>query len=330
MPRPVSMTSIPACVPWRDSRAVTRPPRSVNLTAFDSTFHTTCWSLTPSPITRAPEPSMATSSTTPPLVAAGRTASAAALITVSRYTGLRSTVSLPAAMRERSIKSSISRARSRMLRSTVSIPRFEAVASSRPPRSIAAQPSAEFSGVRSSCDSIARKSSLARLASSAAVCAVCARSSSLNRSWAMARRSVTTAASGNVVTAIVPMKTCTRRSDVFWLPTANGPSPRTVADTAIPERITIRVAASRTPSLKAAQISGGMAMNGTGSMPRSQKTSAPTSTVTSSTPTASRRRSRANTGGWVHRTINGAMMRAPTTSPSHHVHQIRPPSVHAA
>ena len=117
---------------------------------------------------------------------------------------------------------------------------------------------------------------------------------------------------------------------MFWVPTANGPSPRTVAVTAMPERIRINVAASRTPSRKAAQISGGMATKGIGSMPRSQKTSAPIVTVASSTTTASMRRSRGITGGWLQGTTTGVTMRAPTASPSHHVHQIAPPSAHAA
>ena len=51
MPWPLSRTVRRTLAPSRRSRASTRPPRSVNFTAFDSRFQTTCCSRSASPLT---------------------------------------------------------------------------------------------------------------------------------------------------------------------------------------------------------------------------------------------------------------------------------------
>jgi hypothetical protein len=76
-------------------------------------------------------------------------------------------------IRDTSSRSSMSCACARTLRSITSSPRVTVAASLRPPRSITVQPRMGVSGVRSSCERVARNSSLARLASSAALRASC-------------------------------------------------------------------------------------------------------------------------------------------------------------
>ena len=49
MPMPVSLTATSTCELTRSSRTCTLPPRFVNLTAFDSRFHSTCCSRSGSP-----------------------------------------------------------------------------------------------------------------------------------------------------------------------------------------------------------------------------------------------------------------------------------------
>ena len=69
----------------------------------------------------------------------------------------------------------------RALRSITSRARAAVSSSSWAVRSVTAQPSTALSGVRSSCDSMARKSSFIRLADSASSRACCSRA----RSWAL-------------------------------------------------------------------------------------------------------------------------------------------------
>jgi len=89
-------------------------------------------------------------------VAAGVTASTAAWVMVFRETGARVTSNCPTVAREISSRSSISRASSRPFRATTDAAR--ACCSGREPASrICVHPSITFSGVRSSCDSVAMK-----------------------------------------------------------------------------------------------------------------------------------------------------------------------------
>ena len=83
----------------------------------------------------------------------------------ARSTSRTCSRSLPVTMRETSSRSSISRACARALRSMLSRPRARVASSALVERSTRAHPSTAFSGVRSSCDSVARNSSFSRLAS---------------------------------------------------------------------------------------------------------------------------------------------------------------------
>ena len=100
----------------------------------------------------------------PLAAAAGRTASSAASITGASSMGLSSSRSLPVTILDTSRMSAISCSWMCALRSMVSSARFIPAVSSFPIRSRRVQPSMALSGVRSSCDSVARNSSFARLA----------------------------------------------------------------------------------------------------------------------------------------------------------------------
>jgi hypothetical protein len=106
--------------------------------------------------------------------AAGRTASSAASTTVGSFTGRSSSRILPVTMREISRRSSTSRIWAVALRSMASSARSVRAGSSVAVLKIRAQPYTALSGVRSSWESRARNSSLARLAVSASARADCA------------------------------------------------------------------------------------------------------------------------------------------------------------
>jgi hypothetical protein len=163
----VSLTEISMCELMRSSLTCTRPPRGVNLMAFDSRFHTTCWSLTGSPATVTTPVSITLRSVTPFASAAGRTASTAASMKEFGSTGRTSMRSLPVMARDTSRRSSMSCACARALRSMVSKARPALPPSSCPMRSMCAQPRIAVSGVRSSCETVARNSSFRRFASCA-------------------------------------------------------------------------------------------------------------------------------------------------------------------
>jgi len=112
----------------------------------------------------------------------GATVSIAASMTGTSSIRRGSIRSLPAAMRDVSKRSSMSCVCRRALRSIRSSA-FESDASSRRlARKIIVQPKITPSGVRSSCVTIARKSSLARFAFSASNLPACARASKRSRS----------------------------------------------------------------------------------------------------------------------------------------------------
>ena len=182
MPMPVSRTSSSAKDSTRRSEIKTWPSPDVNFTAFESRFQITCCKRAASPWTAVTEGSSESVSETPRALAAGRTTSIAAEIKTSRSTGCTSSFSLPPAIRETSTRSSISWDCALALRSTVSSACVEVSPSSRPLRNIVSQPSMAVSGVRNSCERVARNSSFKRFASSASLRAACSRVSSCSRS----------------------------------------------------------------------------------------------------------------------------------------------------
>ena len=120
----------------------------------------------------------------PLAAAAGVTVSIAASMNESGWSGCTSSRSLPELMRLMSSRSSMSCAWTRALRSMVSRPARSSSALRLVMRSTWAQPRMAFSGVRSSCDSVARNSSLASLTRSASARAARSLSSSALRSAA--------------------------------------------------------------------------------------------------------------------------------------------------
>ena len=124
----------------------------------------------------------------PPLAATGATVSRAAPTTAARVH--RPHVQLQLAGHDAGdVEQVVDQLRlRRVLRSTNSSPRASRRGSSRPPRIRRVQPSIAFSGVRSSCERVAMKSSLSRFARSASVRA--ARSASYSRSRSAVEASV--------------------------------------------------------------------------------------------------------------------------------------------
>ncbi|MNC85045.1 hypothetical protein D3C83_06170 [compost metagenome] len=158
MPTPVSETATVADAGELCSRTSIRPPSGVNLQAFDRMFHTTCCKRSASPLTTGPS-STSRLSATPLAAAAGRTASAASATTRASDTGCRCSVARPPIMREMSRTSAINCAWALALRSMMARMSSTRFASKRACRSIETQPRMALSGVRSSCDTIARNSS---------------------------------------------------------------------------------------------------------------------------------------------------------------------------
>ena len=190
MPAPSSRTSSRTRSGRRRTRTSTRPPAGVNLMALARRFQTTCWRRAGSPRTAPAPSSMSISRTIPLAVAAGRTVSTAASTAAPRSVSRTSRLSLPRTMRATSSRSSTIWAWVVALRSMASMARSVAEASSRPVRSSLDQPRTAFSGVRSSWETVAMNSSLARLARSASARASCSRESSAARSASLRRASV--------------------------------------------------------------------------------------------------------------------------------------------
>ncbi len=122
-------------------------------------------------------------------VTAGISDSIAASIVVLRSTVAVSRWSLPPTMRDTSRMSSINWACAAAFCRTTSAARCTVGRSPGLCPSTCAQPMIAFSGVRSSCDRVARNSSFSRLAASASSRAACSRSSSPTRSCSMRVRS---------------------------------------------------------------------------------------------------------------------------------------------
>ena len=167
MPSPVSATTMCSCVPACFMLTSMRPPSGVNLTALESRFHTPARG---GRGRRRPELRTAPRSTpgrcawpTP----AARTDSTASSSSATGSTRRISRRSLPVTMRDRSSRSLIRRAWASTLRRIRSIAwRASAAPGAALPRTCS-QPMIEFRGERNSCDTVARNSSLRRLAASA-------------------------------------------------------------------------------------------------------------------------------------------------------------------
>ena len=168
MPTPVSRTSISSERPLTRLSTVIAPPSGVNFTAFTSTLLSTCWRRFGSPSIGGRSPAMRRSTVIRLASAATDTPATTASSSAGSATGARSSTSLPLMIRETSRMSSISRACSPAFRPITSIACCARADVRVPLCSIGTQPRIAFSGVRSSCDSVARNSSLSRLASSAA------------------------------------------------------------------------------------------------------------------------------------------------------------------
>src|SRR5438067_8936 len=164
IPTPVSTTLMRTWDCTRSIRSSTFPDRCVNLIALESRFQITCCSRSGSPQNSADPGCRSAMSSTPFASAAGRTESRAARATACRSILRISMRSFPAMMRETSRMSSTSCVWARALRSMVSSTRPSAFGSTAPVRSIRVQPRMAFKGVRSSWETVARNSSLVRLA----------------------------------------------------------------------------------------------------------------------------------------------------------------------
>ncbi len=122
--------------------------------------------------------------------AAGRTTSIAACTTAARSVGRTSRRIFPETMRETSSKSSINCVSARALRSIVTRAFAALSGPSTPSRSMRTHAMIGESGVRSSCDTVARNASLARFAASASARVARSRARISSRSRSSARRAV--------------------------------------------------------------------------------------------------------------------------------------------
>ena len=164
MPGPSSATESSVCASRRRSRTRTRPPFGANLSALERRFQTTCCRRSASPEIAVAPGSRSCSRRTSRACAAGPTVSRAAFTTSARLIGLTARRSLPAMIRDTSRMSEMSWFWMFAFRSIVSTARRVVSGSSFPERSMCAHPTIAWSGVRSSCDRVARNSSLRRFA----------------------------------------------------------------------------------------------------------------------------------------------------------------------
>ena len=152
----------------------TVPPRGVNLMALASRCQTICRSRVASPNTDTSSSGNFVLTTTPFACADETTAAAASRVASSTDTHRDSSRSLPVSALDTSSRSVVSCAWSRTLRSIDSSPRTVVAESSFPVRSKFTQPRIALSGVRNSCEIVARNSSFIRLAASLSCRASCA------------------------------------------------------------------------------------------------------------------------------------------------------------
>ena len=165
---PVSATLISMCEFTRSSRTCTLPSLGVNLMAFDSRFQITCWSRSGSPKIGPAAGSRKLSRRMSLASAAGRTVSMAASMIDNGSTGCTSRRSLPDgdAAHVEQVFDQLGLHPRVALDGLETLDVVRVVAA--PRRRTCAQPRMAFSGVRSSCESVARNSSLTSLMRSAA------------------------------------------------------------------------------------------------------------------------------------------------------------------
>jgi hypothetical protein len=187
IPSPVSDTTIRACPLCSSTRSDTWPPRGVNFNAFPSRLTRICRRRSASPQTTSAWGGVSSDSRTPLPANSARIDSRAVTARPVTSTADGSRWSRPVRLRETSIRSVTSWDWSRALRWITSSACTVRCALSVPPRSSEAQPMIALSGVRSSCDTMARNSSLSRLASSASSRAARSTSSILRRSTSSSR-----------------------------------------------------------------------------------------------------------------------------------------------
>ncbi len=181
---PLSATLSSMCEFTRCSSTWTWPPLGVNLIALVSRFQTTCCRRPASPLTIMRDGSSRLRSRMSLDAAAGVAESSAACTMSSMATCCRSSRSLPVMIRLRSSRSSISCTCARALRSMTSMARrWSSGLVVSPFSRICVHPRIELSGVRSSCDSVARNSSLMRVARCAAMRALRSASRISSRCW---------------------------------------------------------------------------------------------------------------------------------------------------
>jgi hypothetical protein len=162
---PVSLTATSTCELTRSRRTWILPPLLVNFTAFDSRFHITCCRRSGSPAMGAADGSSTVSTRTPFASAASVMTSMACRTTSGNSTACTFRRSLPDTMREMSSTSSTICVKDVAFRSIVSMLLSRFSGGTMPERRMRAYPRIALSGVRSSCERLARKSSLMRLVS---------------------------------------------------------------------------------------------------------------------------------------------------------------------
>ena len=168
MPMPVSHTSTATLA--RSSRTCTsmRPPSGVYFAALPRMLANTCTRRLRSPCTCASSDGRCNSRWCAFALTCGRTCSTASAMTPASGTGARSSVTRPRVTRETSSRSSISPVMWRAWRPMIAVTWRTRSSSSRPTLRKSAAAVIGASGLRSSCASIARNSSLRRSASRSA------------------------------------------------------------------------------------------------------------------------------------------------------------------
>ncbi len=184
--------------------------------ALDSRLHTICCSRAKSPRT-VPAPMSSNGTILRPFAwAAGCIVSRAASTTRRGSTVTSSSATFPVTMRDTSSRSSMSRFCARALRSMVSSARSCVASSRRLVRKSVIQPKMAFSGVRNSCDMVARNSSFKRLNSSASARSTFSRASKASRSASARKRSAISACRRSLLFCSSPVRSVTRVSSSWF------------------------------------------------------------------------------------------------------------------
>ena len=180
---PVSAIATSTNGSTRRMLTVTRPPVGVNLTALASRFQNICCKRRESALTNGTSSINSTNSATLLASAVGRTLSTASARIRGSAWGPSCNLIWPVIIRETSSTSAMSCACTCAFFSTISRIRGTRCGSTCDFRSMYTHPRIAFSGVRSSCDKVARNSSFKRLARSASVRAACSATSTSRSSY---------------------------------------------------------------------------------------------------------------------------------------------------